>query len=138
MNDFSFQRGERLKSRKEIERLFEPGSRALMQYPLRLVWRPMEEGRTTFPVQFTVSVTKRRFKLAVTRNRIKRLVREAYRLHKHELYAGLPTEGPPMAWMIIFIGKEVPEYRKVDKAMKKLIAKFLRENQTASTNESAP
>lgn len=136
MKDFRFQRGERLKSRKEIERLFEPGSsKALVQYPLRLVWRPMEEERTSFPVQFTVSVSKRRFKLAVTRNRVKRLVREAYRLHKHELYDGLPTEAPPMAWMIIFIGKEVPEYRKVDKAMRKLIAKFLRQNHSATTNE---
>ena len=129
MSDFSFQRGERLKSRKEIERLFAAGSQAMMQYPLRLVWRPLEQQRSAFPVQFTVSVSKRKFKRAVDRNRVKRLIREAYRLRKHELYAGLPEDNPQLGWMVIFIGKEIPEYRHVEKAMRKLIAKFLRNNQ---------
>jgi ribonuclease P protein component len=129
MSDFSFQRGERLKSRKEIERLFQPGSEAMMQYPLRLVWRPLEERRSDFPVQFTVSVSKRKFKRAVDRNRVKRLVREAYRLRKQELYDALPTDGAQLGWMVVFIGKEMPEYAKIDKAMRKLMAKFSRLNQ---------
>ncbi|MGH1434146.1 MAG: ribonuclease P protein component [Lewinella sp.] len=134
MNDFRFQRGERLKSRKELERLFEPGSSALMQYPFRLVWRPVEEARSDFPIQFTVSVSKRRFKHAVDRNRVKRLVREAYRLRKNELYDALPEDSPQLAWMIIFIGKELPEYAKVDKAMRKLITKFIKQYPLSQTN----
>ncbi len=134
MNDFRFQRGERLKSRKELEGLFKPGSNALMQYPFRLVWRPVEEARSSFPVQFTVSVSKRRFKHAVDRNRVKRLVREAYRLRKHELYDALPEGSPQLAWMIIFIGKEMPDYPKVEKAMRKLIAKFIKQYQLPQTN----
>lgn len=134
MTDFRFQRGERLKSRKEIERLFQGGSQACLQYPLRLVWRPMEEPRSEFPVQMTVSVSKKRFKRAVDRNRIKRVVREAYRLNKTALYERLPAEGSQLAWMIIFIGKEMPEYRRVEKSMRKLINKFLRQYEARPTN----
>lgn len=135
MAAFGFQRGERLKSRKEIERLFKPGSQACMQYPLRLVWRPMEQRRSAYPVQMTVSVSKKRFKHAVDRNRVKRVVREAYRLHKPALYEQFPADADQLAWMIIYVGKELPEYQRVDKAMQKLQRKFFRQYKPASTND---
>ena len=127
MAQFRFQRGEKLKSRKEIERLFQAGSQACIQYPLRLVWRPMSQKRSDFPVQMTVSVSKKRFKRAVDRNRIKRLVREAYRLQKPELYERLGTPENQLAWMIIYVGKEMPEYRRIEKSMRKLQTKFFRQ-----------
>lgn len=135
MTTLRFQHGERLKSRKEIERLFKAGSHACMGYPLRLVWRPMERRRSEFPVQMTVSVSKKRFKRAVDRNRVKRLVREAYRLNKSALFEELAAEEQQLAWMIIFVGKELPEYQQVEKAMKKLLRKFLRQYQEQSTND---
>ena len=134
MKTFTFQPGERLKSRKEIERLFAGGSQSVAQYPLRLVWCPVEEKRSDFPVQMTVAVSKRRFKHAVSRNRVKRLIREAYRLHKPRLYAGLPPDGEQLAWMILFVGKEIPEYKEIDKVMRKLIDKFLRQKNMPKTN----
>ena len=88
MPDFTFKRGERLKSRKVIEQLFKRGQ-SFAQYPLRIVWVDMEERRSEFPAQFALSVSKKKFKRAVDRNRIRRLVREAYRLNKHVLYEGL-------------------------------------------------
>ncbi|MEL7427964.1 MAG: ribonuclease P protein component [Bacteroidota bacterium] len=127
MAQFRFQVGEKLKSRKEIERLFQAGSQACIQYPLRLVWRPMEKRRSEFPVQMTVSVSKKRFKKAVDRNRIKRLVREAYRLQKPQLYERLGAPENQLAWMIIYIGKEMPEYRRIEKSMRKLQGKFFRQ-----------
>jgi ribonuclease P protein component len=88
MPDFTFKRGERLKSRKVIEQMFKRGQ-SFAQYPLRIVWVDMEERRSDFPAQFALSVSKKKFKRAVDRNRIRRLVREAYRLNKHVLYEGL-------------------------------------------------
>ncbi len=87
MPDFTFKRAERLKSRKVIEQLFKQGQ-SFAQYPLRIVWVEMAEPRSEFPAQFALSVSKKKFKRAVDRNRIRRLVREAYRLNKHVLYRG--------------------------------------------------
>jgi ribonuclease P protein component len=127
MTNFRFQIGERLKSRKEIEHLFSGGSQSVGQYPLRLIWRPAMERRSAFPIQVAMTVSKRNFKRAVDRNRIKRLMREAYRLNKGNLYEALPLQAQQLAWMIIYVGRELPEARKLDKAMQKLMQKFLRQ-----------
>lgn len=84
----SFDRTERLKSRKVIGALFK-GGQSYVAYPLRVVWVPLgDETATEHPAQVAISVSKRAFKTAVARNRIKRQIREAYRLHKHEFYHG--------------------------------------------------
>lgn len=134
MSDFRLRAEERLKSRKEIEQLFGGGSHSLGQYPFRLVWRPALERRGDFPVQVAITVSKRNFKHAVDRNRIKRLLREAYRQNKQVLYQGLGEEKEQLAWMIIYIGREMPASRKVNKAMLKLMHKFLRARPQSATN----
>ena len=77
---------ERLCSRKAIEELFGGGHKSVTAYPIRAVYLPSEQTG----VRVMVSVSKRHFKRAVKRNRIKRQLREAYRLQKELL---LPVEG---------------------------------------------
>lgn len=134
MSEFRLRRGERLKSYKEIGRLFRRGSHSFGKYPLRLVWREVSERRSAFPVQFALSVPKKRFRRAVDRNRLRRRIREAYRLHKHELYAKLPAEAPQLAWMIIYTGKEEQDFATIARSMHKLIERFVRDYQPGSTN----
>ncbi len=74
----TFPKSERLCSRKAIEALFAGGNRAFSAFPLRVVFREVEEPAT----QILVSVSKRHFKHAVDRNRAKRQVREAWRLNR--------------------------------------------------------
>ena len=57
-------------------------------FPLRVVYVNKERAHGEVPVQILISVPKKRFKHAVDRNRVKRQVREAYRLHKQVLYYG--------------------------------------------------
>jgi len=122
----TFKQGERLKSRKLIGRLFGEGH-SFGAYPLRLVWLELDNAYSDFPVQFTVSVPKRRYKLAVTRNRLKRRVREAWRLRKTELYPQLPPEKAQLAFMVIYTGKEEFTYQEIDRAMQKMIRKFTKQ-----------
>ena len=121
--DRSFPRKEKLKSRKLIESVFTEGS-AVSKYPLKLVYLP-----ATLPeevqVQVAVSVPKRRFRKAVDRNRIKRLMRESWRLHK---YQWIPELNTPYAFVFIFTGKELPDQREISKKMNQLMEKFLKDN----------
>lgn len=126
MSKNTFKKGERLKSRHEIDRLFSRGSLSFGQYPLRLVWREVDVKRSDSPIQLSISIPKKRVRKAVDRNRIRRLIREAYRLHKVDLYDQLDKDLPQLAWMIIFVGKEQPDFKEVNKTMIKLMAKFLK------------
>lgn len=75
-----------------IEKMFAGGSRSFSVFPLRVVYLPVEELEA--PVSILVSVSKRRFKRAVKRNRVKRQIREAYRMNKHGLLAVLTEKVP--------------------------------------------
>ena len=116
--DFSFPKKEKLKRKKLIEQLF-AGGKGLNNYPVKLIYL-----RTELPedVQFQagVTVSKRSFKKAVQRNRIKRLLRESYRLNKHLVFNNI--EGN-FAFLFLYIGKEMPEYEQVEASMKAVLHK---------------
>ena len=99
---------ERLKSRKRIQFLFS-GEKSVKAYPILAVYDKREASKST--LELGVSVSKRRFKRAVDRNRIKRQMREAFRLHS-EL---LPVDNCQFSIMLIYLGKEMPDYALLDK-----------------------
>ncbi|MCB4798258.1 ribonuclease P protein component [Neotamlana laminarinivorans] len=120
----TYPKNEKLKSKTLIDELFNSG-KSVSSYPLRLVYLP-----TTFKENIQaktgVSVSKRNFKTAVARNRIKRLMREAYRLNKPDIFNNLST---PHAFMILYIGKEIPNFNLVNTKMKQLFEKFSNKSQ---------
>ena len=126
----SFKKEERLCSKKIIDRLFSEGQ-SFLAYPLKIVFLPTALN-TTFPVQAGFTVSKKSFKRAVKRNRIKRLMREAYRLHKHELYRQLNDR--QLAVFFIFIGKELPAYSSVEAGIKKAFDKLIKQLEVPSDN----
>jgi ribonuclease P protein component len=75
-----------------------------------------------FPCQVGVSVAKRNFKLAVDRNRLKRLMRETYRLQKGIVYDNLEE---PYVFMISYIGREEFKYEELYLKMEKLLTLFI-------------
>ncbi|MFN7115840.1 MAG: ribonuclease P protein component [Saprospiraceae bacterium] len=125
MPDFTFKRAERLKSRTVIEQLFKQGQ-SFAQYPLRLVWTVQEERQSAFPVQFALTVPKKKFKKAVQRNRIRRLVREAYRLNKHRLYRALEGADAQLAFLVIYTGQEALSFQEIEAAMQQMIRRFIK------------
>lgn len=140
MPNFTFKRTERLKSRKTIERMFKEG-KSFGVYPLRLVWLPPtacpEEGEmppSRREILFAVSVAKRNFKSAVARNRIKRKVREAWRLNKYWLYERLDGKEVQWAFMVLYTAKEDLPYQEIEAAMRKMNQRFLKKNFPNPTN----
>ena len=116
---FSFGKKDKLKSKKLIDALFKEG-KSVSAYQLRLVYleASFDEDIQT---KTGVSVSKRHFKKAVDRNRIKRLMRESYRLNRAEYFNNITTQ---YALMILYIGNEKPNYKLVNTAMDTLFTKF--------------
>ena len=77
MGIYTLCKAERLNSKILIEKMFAGGSKSFSIFPIRVVYMPVEQGEA--PASILISVSKRRFKRAVKRNRVKRQVREAYR-----------------------------------------------------------
>lgn len=122
-----FHNNERLKSRKEIGRLFGKDGLSVNSYPIRLAYVETEEVRGSFPFQAAFVVPKRRFKKAVNRNRIKRMMREAYRLQKSIIGAHTEDTAAPAkqhALLFIYTGKEEMDYRYLEKKMKKVLGQL--------------
>ena len=124
-----FRKAERLCSKKRIDGLFS-GGRSLSAYPIRAIYAPKEEDGE--PVEVLVSVSKRHFKRAVDRNRLKRLIREAYRLNKSVLLDRL--QGHHFSVAFLWMSDEKADYATVEEKMRNLLQRIAE----SSTNPTAP
>ncbi|WP_028377078.1 ribonuclease P protein component [Leeuwenhoekiella sp. MAR_2009_132] len=115
----TFPKKEHLKRKKLIDLLFKEGQK-VSSYPLLLFYTKAPLFEEGINIQAGVSVAKRNHKLAVTRNRLKRLMREVYRKNKTDFQTNEGT----FAFMFIYTGREVLTYSEIEKAMLKLISKF--------------
>ncbi|HRD81995.1 MAG TPA: ribonuclease P protein component [Saprospiraceae bacterium] len=125
MPDNQFKKNEKLKSRKRIATLFE-GGQSFAKYPLRVVWAAVGQREGEAAVQFGVSVAKKKFPKAVHRNRIRRLVREAWRLHKYRLVEAAPGKQQALAVMMLYTGTQELPFTEIEAAMKELIHRLLK------------
>jgi ribonuclease P protein component len=135
-------RQERIKSRKLIDMLFSGGnSQSLAAYPLRVVWsispapshsEESFEAQQVSPcggkfegISILVSVSKRHFKQAVKRNRVKRQIREAYRLNK-EILVPSTLHLPPSTLLLAFVWQsdEIFPTAVVEERMKNLLTRL--------------
>ncbi|MCI6202138.1 MAG: ribonuclease P protein component [Paraprevotella sp.] len=84
--NLTFGKQEKLCAKRAIDRLFVGGnSRSVVAFPIRLVYVPVEREQDESLLKVLVTVSKKHFKHAVDRNRTKRLLREAWRLHRNEI-----------------------------------------------------
>lgn len=143
----TFPKSERLRLRSLVDALFAEGE-SMYEYPLRMTWRPVsnamldscfrgETPRGIAPVQMMVTVPKKKRRHAVDRVRMRRVVREAYRLHRRDLRAVVESipEIRTLSIAFIYIATENVPYAKVEKKIMSLLGKLAARISASSGNE---
>ena len=119
----TFNKRERIVSKKLIEQLFSKGSSfSISAFHLRIVVMETAQVADDVPVQVLVSVSKRHFKHAVDRNRVKRQIREAYRHHKQILTERVQQQ-QTLAIAFIWLADGLHESATVEKSVRILLGK---------------
>lgn len=115
----TYGKDQRLKSVIVLDRAFTEGKK-IKSFPI-LARYTDTSFESNHPFQVATTVSKRRFKKAVSRNRIKRLMREAWRLEKHRLEEVWSEGESQRALVLIYVGKEIPSFEDCSHNIRKII-----------------
>lgn len=116
-----FRKNEHLKSRKLIQGLFKSG-KTIKAYPLLAVYHKSDDVNN---VQVGFSVAKKKIRLAVNRNKVKRRMKEAYRLNRSSLGV---NQNQGMLVMFVYLKSDLGTYEEIEKAMQKALASLIERN----------
>ena len=119
----TFEKSERLCSTKIISGLFETGN-IFYTSLFKVIWE-RSPVNIPHPAQVLFSVSKKSFRLAVTRNLILRRMREVYRKNKYILYESLASEDIQIVFVVILKGKSVPDFKTVEKSIPEMLNKII-------------
>ena len=113
---------DRLKSCKAIDIMFTKG-KSFSNFPFRILWMNVENEDG---LKAGFSASTKNFKKATDRNKIKRLVREAYRLQKNDLAVQLSLNKKAINVFFIYTGKEVPTYDLIFEKMGNVLKRIIK------------
>jgi ribonuclease P protein component len=117
---YSYNKTEKLKSRKTLNELFTKG-KSFSVFPVKLFYTIAEDDQT---IKAGVGVSARNFKKAVDRNRIKRLLRECYRLNKLSLHTAVAVKQKGVSVFFLYVGKELPDYAMLNEKIQTALTKL--------------
>lgn len=118
--NYKFSKSERLCSRKIFEQLINSGQQFFI-HPFKVIYCHHNLAYIPEPLQVAFVVPKRIFKKAHDRNRMKRLMREAYRLQKNDLKQALSNQTHKLSVLIIFVNKTLTPYPEVETKIKLIL-----------------
>nr|WP_276133705.1 ribonuclease P protein component [Flavipsychrobacter sp. JY13-12] len=119
----TFKAYERLKREQHIDTLFRTG-KAFSVFPLKFIYQAVPRGAEPSPVRVGFSVPKKKHRLSVTRHRIRRLMAEAWRLQKQELYPAIPEDTQIQLFILYTDTTANPTQEQVMKAVLKGMGKL--------------
>ena len=122
-SNFTYQKKEKLKSRKLIGQLFSTG-KSFHVFPVKLIYLEIKD-EIDFPLKVGVGVSSKFFKNASDRNRIKRLIREVYRLEKNILHDYLQIQNRTLILFFLFTDKSLPEYQQIKTKIPLLLQRLI-------------
>ncbi|MFO7369937.1 MAG: ribonuclease P protein component [Bacteroidales bacterium] len=132
-NQYTFGKNERLSGRNSVERLFGSG-KSFNLNPFKIFYTVEETGMPP-EVRILVAVSKKKFRHAVNRNRLKRIIREAYRLNKSHVLNNLDTHTSSLNIGFVYVDSEKdPSFALIQKSMitcLEKIARLVNENLSA-------
>jgi ribonuclease P protein component len=123
MEEQSLAKKERLKSKKAIAELFSHSS-SFGKNPLRIIWRIESNSAPESLLKVLVAVPKRRVRKAVQRNRIKRLIREVFRLNKSDLVSFLKDEKVEFHLGILYVGGPMVTFETIEACLTELLKRI--------------
>ncbi len=120
----TFCKEERLCSKILIDSLFEEKDKLkFTEYPWMLIAKEVEMD-SNYPAQVMFSVSKRKIKLAVNRNKVKRKGKEAYRLNKSSLYDWLEKRNKKLILCFIYLEKKPLPYSLLEEKIIVLLSRL--------------
>ena len=121
--NFTYGKEEKLKSRKLIGTVFGSG-KSFLHFPIKVTYL-IPKDVMDFPVKAGVGVSNRYFKKSVDRNRVKRLLRECYRLNKHPLQKYCTDKNVQVAIFFLYVDKQLPEFEALQTNMQLALTKLI-------------
>lgn len=116
LRKYTFTKDERLSPSRTIDRLFNSGKTSVL-YPFKVCWMEVDDV-SGYPVRVLISVPLKQIKKASERNRIKRKIREAYRLNKHILSGKLKSVKKSIVLAYIYTGADVSGQEMIEEKLK--------------------
>ena len=118
-----FSKSEKLTSKKDIEALFSQGL-YIDAPPIKAVVLPKDRNSGIL-ISVGVSVPKKKVKLAVNRNLIKRRIKEAYRLNNHDLKANLKNDNKELNIMFVYASQQILSYKEIEGKIKVILTRLI-------------
>ena len=122
---FQFPKKQKLCGEKVIERLFANG-KSISEKPFRAIWN-FEKNNDQVFLKSLIVVSKKRLKLAVERNVVKRRIKEAYRLQKKKLECFLESTNQQLNLAIIYQEEEILDYKTLEEKINLLLSRLIKE-----------
>ena len=131
MKSNTLKRNEMLKSNVQIDELFKNGKR-FNKHPLKIILLPLNDSEQQNPCSLIVMASAKKYKKAVARNKIKRILKEIYRNNKALFYPYLTENNKKCLLGIMYSGNEIPTFEEVENSMISLLKRIPEEHEQIS------